>query len=140
MRPLASRSSGPSSSDWSSRSSFQTPAFRSSATTGLRKKRVAASGLPLGRMYQVSDLAASASASRRSASESAASVVSGSTPSRLATTSTAGDWRTFFPASGPISRASMSMPPRLVAIRWIAVRAVLALLKASSAKLASCGL
>ena len=31
------------------------------------------------------------------------------------------------------------MPPRLVAIRWIAVRAGFALLKASSAALASCG-
>ena len=48
MMPLPSRSSGPSSSAWSSRSSFQAPAFRSSATSGLRKKRVAASGLPFG--------------------------------------------------------------------------------------------
>ncbi len=116
MTPSPFRSSGPSSSAWSSRSSLSDEPLRASATSGFAKNRRAASGLSDGTMNQVSDFAASGLESRRLASASAASLASGTVPSSLATTSTAGTVRVFAATSGPISRATTSSPAGLFAI------------------------
>src|SRR5512139_2564269 len=139
MIPSPFKSSGPSSSTWSSESSLTFRAFRPSESRGFLKKRAAPSGLPFGRINQVRPLAAPPFRRIRSARCNAASVEMGKVPSMLARTSTAGTFRGFLPSSGPISRTTSSAPPALTAILWSEVVVGLALTMAASAALTSCG-